>query len=195
MEINEHFFALLLRMKLINRWGLMRNTRPENLAEHSLEVAVLAHALGLIRNRRFGGRADLGRLTILALYHDVSEIYTGDLPTPVKYFSPEIKTAYKQVEEKSLERLLGYLPGDLREEYRGLLFPREEDGELRLLVKAADKLSALIKCIEEENAGNAEFKKAAAAQRDYLEGMGLPEVECFLREFLPSFRLTLDEQE
>lgn len=190
-----HFFAILSRMKLINRWGLMRNTRPENLAEHSLEVSYLSYALALIKNKRFGGNADAGRAALLALYHDVPEIFTGDLPTPVKYFNPDIVRAYKDVEKMSANRILTFLPDDLKEDYRQLLTPEEKDRELIPIVKAADKLSALIKCIEEEKAGNSEFKKAAASQEEALHLMKLPEVECFMEEFLPSYRLTLDEQE
>lgn len=191
----NHFFALLSRMKYINRWGLMRNTRPENLEEHSLEVAVFAHALAELRVTRFGGQVDTGRLVLLALYHDAAEIFTGDLPTPVKYFSSQIRGAYRTVETVSLRRLLRTLPEDLRPRYEPLLFPQPGDEELLTLIKAADRLSALVKCIEEENVGNTEFRKAAAAQAESLKAMGLPEVECFLNEFLPSFRLTLDELE
>jgi 5'-deoxynucleotidase len=182
-------------MKLINRWGLMRNTKTENLEEHSLEVAVIAHALVLLRNTRFGGSLDAGRAVMLALYHDVSEIYTGDLPTPVKYFNDEIVSAYKRVEDISLNRLLDYLPSDLKSQYADLLLRKAEDKELWTIIKTADKLSALIKCIEEEKAGNSEFKRAAVAQAEYLKGMNLPEVDCFMAEFLPSYKLTLDEQE
>lgn len=191
----SHFFALLSRMKYISRWGLMRNTRPENLEEHSLEVAVFAHALAELRNTRFGGQVDIGRLALLAIYHDAAEIFTGDLPTPVKYFNPEIRGAYQTVETVALERLLQSLPQDLQPSYRALLLPQEKDAELWQLIKAADRLSALTKCVEEEKAGNTEFKQAYAAQLRSLDAMGLPEVSCFLREFLPSFRLTLDEQE
>ncbi len=189
------FFALLSRMKYIARWGLMRNTRPENLAEHSQETALLAHALAVLRNRRFGGHADEGRAALLALYHDAAEIFTGDLPTPVKYYNDELKDAYKTVESSSLRRLLSRLPEDLRPAYAELLLPRPGDEELWRLVKAADKLSALIKCLEEEKAGNREFRSAAKAQEDALRAMHLPEADCFLREFLPPYRLTLDEQE
>lgn len=189
------FFAILSRMKLIWRWGLMRNTRQENLAEHSLDTAYIAHALSVIRNTRFGGHVDEGRVVRLAMYHDVSEIFTGDLPTPVKYFNPDIKSAYKKVERKSIERLLCYLPDDLKPAYEDVMVPKEEEKELWRIVKAADKLSALIKCLEEEKAGNGEFKKAARAQEDFLRGMKMPEADCFMKEFMPSFKLTLDEQE
>ena len=181
-------------MKLIRRWGLMRNTAPENLSEHSYDTAVLAHALCELANARFGAHLDSGRAALLGLYHDAPEIFTGDLPTPVKYFSPEIRGAYRQVEESSRHRLLSLLPDDLQAVYAPLLAPREENPRLLSIVKAADKLSALIKCIEEENAGNSEFRSAAAAQEKYLRQMALPEVDCFLREFLPAYRLSLDEQ-
>ena len=190
----SNFFAILSRMKLIRRWGLMRNTAPENLSEHSYDTAVLAHALCTLANARFGTRLDPGRAALLGLYHDAPEILTGDLPTPVKYFSPEIRGAYRQVEESSRRRLLSLLPEDLRPSYAPLLAPLEENPRLLSIVKAADKLSALIKCIEEENAGNSEFRSAAAAQESYLRRMALPEVDCFLQEFLPAYRLSLDEQ-
>lgn len=189
------FFAMLSRMKLINRWGLMRNTRPENISEHSFDVAVLAHGLCEIANARFGAHLDCGRAVLLSLYHDAAEIYTGDLPTPVKYYSPDIREAYRKVEEISQDRLLSFLPEDLRIRYRSYFHGAQEDERLLQIVKAADKLSALIKCVEEEKAGNREFVKAAAAQERYLRGMGLPEVECFLTEFLPAYRLTVDEQD
>lgn len=186
---------MLSRMKLINRWGLMRNTRKENLAEHSFDTAYIAHALAVLRNTRFGGKIDAGRVALLALYHDAAEIFTGDLPTPVKYFNSSIRGAYKEVENASLHRLLSYLPGDLKPEYEDIMIPKDEDAQLWAIVKAADKLAALIKCIEEEKASNTEFAKAAAAQEEYLKKMNLPEVDCFMREFLPAYGLTLDEQE
>lgn len=195
MGRNNQFFAVLSRMKLINRWGLMRNTRPENLSEHSFEVAVLAHALCEICNTRFGGEVDSGRVVLMGLYHDAAEIFTGDMPTPVKYFSPAMRQAYRQVEEISLLRLISCLPDDLQDRYAGLLRQDTGSEHEKQIVKAADKLSALIKCIEEENAGNSEFKKAAQSQEVYLKALGLPEVDYFLKEFLPAYRLTIDEQE
>lgn len=191
----NHFFALLSRMKYINRWGLMRNTKPENIEEHSLEVAIITHALAELKNIRFGGNINTGRIMMLAVYHDVSEIYTGDLPTPVKYFNPEIREAYKRVENYSLEKLISCLPSDLKNDYADVLIPKEQDKELWKIIKAADKLSALIKCIEEEKAGNTEFKKAANAQIESLRQMKMAEVDCFMEDFLPSYKLTLDEQE
>lgn len=191
----SNFFALLSRMKLIHRWGLMRNTRQETLSEHSFDVAVLSHALAELANARFGANYDSGRAALLALFHDASEIYTGDLPTPVKYFSSDIRDAYHRVEEISREKLVTGLPDDLRGIYRSLLSPAQADAPLLRLVKAADKLSALIKCMEEEKAGNSEFKKARAAQEESLREMQMPVVNAFMEEFLPGYALTLDEQE
>ncbi|HEX2937516.1 MAG TPA: 5'-deoxynucleotidase [Ruminiclostridium sp.] len=193
--MKNSFFAMLSRMKLINRWGLMRNTQPENIAEHSFDTAVLAHALAVIKNKRFGGKIDVSRVAMVALYHDASEIFTGDMPTPVKYFNPGIRNEYKEVEKASLKRLLSYLPDDMKDAYSDVMVPRPDEKELLQIVKAADKLSALIKCIEEDKAGNKEFRQAAAAQEKSLKEMNLPEVDCFLAEFLPAFSLTLDEQE
>jgi len=191
----SNFFAVLSRMKLINRWGLMRNTRHENLSEHSYDVAVITHALILLANTRFGAQLDVGRAVLLAMYHDAAEIFTGDMPTPVKYYNDDIRKAYHKVEEISVLRLLKLLPEDLKQSYKPLLIHTESDSRLLLTIKAADKLSALIKCIEEEKAGSSEFKKAAISQEEYLKAMHLPEVDCFLNEFLPGYRLTLDEQE
>ncbi len=191
--MSRNFYAVLSRMKYIDRWALMRNTREENLSEHSYETAVLAHALATLTNRRFGGRVDAGRCVLLALYHDASEILTGDMPTPVKYYNPAIRDAYKQVEAVAADKLLSMLPEDLREEYRPL-FGEAADMEHRL-VKAADKLSALIKCVEEERMGNREFSKARQATFEAVRALGLPAADCFLDEFLPAYELTLDEQE
>lgn len=195
--MSRHFFAVLSRMKYINRWALMRNTRQENICEHSQDVAVLAHALAVLTNRRFGGHVDAGSCVLLALYHDAPEIFTGDLPTPVKYDNPAIRDAYRQVETVSAEKLLSMLPDDLRADYRELLLSRE--GEKRYpeeyrLVKAADKLSALIKCVEELQQGNREFEQARRACEAAVRRMRLPAADCFLEEFLPAFELTLDEQ-
>ena len=190
----KHFFAMLARMKYITRWGLMRNTRPENLSEHALEVAVLAHALALIGQKRLGLPLDPNRAATLALFHDAPEILTGDLPTPVKYADPAIKSAYKQVEREAAGRLLDMLPEDLREDYRPLLMPGPADAPLRPLIKAADKLSALIKCIEEERAGNLEFRKAKESTLAAIHALDCEPAEIFLREFIPSYTLTLDEQ-
>lgn len=191
-----HFFAMLSRMKNVNRWGLMHNTRQENLCEHSFETAVIAHALAVVRNRRFGGRVDAQRAAVLALFHDATEIVTGDMPTPVKYYNPEIRSAYRGVEDVARRRLLALLPEDLRDVYRPLLGKPEgeADRELAPLVKAADKISGLIKCVEEKRMGNREFANAEDALRRSVQEMHLPEADYFLKEFLPSYSLTLDEQ-
>ncbi|MGM9552932.1 MAG: 5'-deoxynucleotidase [Faecousia sp.] len=187
------FYALLSRMRYITRWGLMRNTFSENIQEHSHMVAVLAHGLALIRRDILGLSADPERCATAALFHDASEILTGDLPTPIKYFNPEIKQAYKQVEHVSGEKLLEMLPEALRESYAPLV--HETDGTVFAIVKAADKLSAHIKCIEELKAGNSEFESAAAQTRAALEQMDLPELRWFMEHCLPAFSKNLDELE
>lgn len=186
------FFAYLSRMRYINRWGLMRNTFQENIQEHSHMVAVLAHALAVIRRDVFGGDIDPGQAAVLALYHDAPEILTGDLPTPVKYYNPEIRDAYREVETVSARRLLSMLPDALRPAYEPLLLEDPESG-YHAVVKAADKLSAYIKCVEELKAGNSEFRQAAEQTRQALEASPLPEVGYFLEHFMPGFELTLDE--
>ncbi|GHU83597.1 5'-deoxynucleotidase [Clostridia bacterium] len=187
------FFAMITRMKYINRWGLMNNTRQENLSEHSLEVAVIAHSLAVIHNVRFGGNVNTERAALLGIYHDSSEIITGDLPTPIKYYNPDIQTAYKSIEAAAQERLVKLLPEDLAPIYANILTPANEDTELLKFIKAADKLSALIKCIEELRMGNKEFSKAENSTRKALEAMSLPEVNVFMQELLPAFELTLDD--
>ena len=187
------FFAMLSRMKNIRRWALMRNTRSENICEHSHEVAVIAHALALITNRHYGGNVDAEKCVMLAVYHDVPEILTGDMPTPVKYYNPAIRDAYKHVERVASDKLLGMLPPELRGTYEGLL--NVADDEVEVLIKAADKLSAWIKCIEELKAGNLEFRAAAVQTEQALDEYHLPEVAFFKEHFMDSFRLTLDEME
>jgi 5'-deoxynucleotidase len=189
----SHFFAYLGRMKFIRRWGLMHTTYPENVEEHSLRVALIAHALAVIRNRLFDGGVSPERAATLALYHDAGEVLTGDLPAPVKYFNPEIHRAYRGLEAAAAEKLLAMVPEELREDYRSLLFAEEADRLHRELVKAADKLCAYIKCLEELAAGNQEFSKAEKALRASVEAIDRPEVRHFLDTFVPSFRLTLDE--
>lgn len=192
-----HFFATVSRMKYINRWALMRNSRMEDLSEHSLEVAMIAHALCMIGNVRYGKHLNGERAAVIALYHDASEIITGDLPTPVKYYSEEIRDAYKNVESLAEDQLLEELPDDLKEIYRSILKAdtSQEDRLLRRYVKAADKLSALIKCIEEESAGNTEFKTAKISTEESLKEMipEIPEINDFITEFLSSYGSTLDE--
>ncbi len=189
------FFAMLFRMKYINRWGLMRNTRWENLSEHSLETAMLAHILAVIGNRRLKRQYPLEHIVLHALYHDCSEILTGDLPTPVKYDNPALHGSYKDVERAACDRLASLLPSDLRDDVAPYLSGDRLDADSRRLVKAADRLSALIKCIEEEKAGNREFSQAKKATESALSAMNMPEVSIFLSEFLPAFSLTLDELE
>lgn len=194
--MNNEFYAIISRMKYIDRWALMRNTEAENLMQHSYEVAVLAHALCVLGNTRCGMALDADRAAVIALYHDCSEILTGDMPTPVKYYSDEIRDAYKNVEHIATEKLLDMLPEDLRPAYTDALQPAAETEEEKLLlrvVKAADKLSALIKCIEEQKAGNREFDKAYDATLRSLHAMELGPVELFLKEFLEPYSLTLDQ--
>lgn len=188
----NEFYALMGRMRYITRWGLMRNTFSENISEHSHMTAVLAHALALIRRDILNLPApDPDRCAVAALYHDASEILTGDLPTPIKYYNPDIKHAYKQIESVSCEKLLGLLPEELRESYRPLL--HESDPGVARIVKAADKLSAYIKCVEELKAGNREFEAAARQTREALTEMHLPCLDYFIAHFLDAFQLTLDE--
>ena len=185
-----NFFAYMARMKYITRWSLMRNSVSENIQEHSHMVAVLAHALAVIRREVFGGIADPEACACEALFHDATEIFTGDLPTPIKYFDPEIRSAYHRVEDAAAEKLLDLLPEELRGAYEPLL--REEDGEVRTLVKAADKLAAYLKCREELAAGNSEFADAERETLALLRAMALPEVDWFLENFAGAFGLTLD---
>lgn len=186
------FFAMLSRMKYINRWSLMRNARHENLSEHSMETAVIAHALVVIHNRRFGGSLNAERAALLGLYHDAPESLTGDMPTPVKYHSEELRKAYKSVEDNACRTLMNMLPQDLYAEYEPFFFPSTEDAPLWKFIKAADKICALIKCIEEQKAGNTDFDKAALSVRK-SEALELPEAQCFLAEFLPAYSKTLDD--
>ena len=189
--MKSHFFAYIARMRFIQRWALMRNTAAENVQEHSHQVAVLAHALAVIRNEKFGGQVDPGSVAVTALYHDASEILTGDMPTPIKYDNPAIRKAYKDVEAVAEGKLVDFLPEELRGAYRDIITP--VDAGIEQLVKAADKLSAHIKCLEELKAGNNEFREAAAQTRRALEQYDLPEVQYFMDTFLDSFSLTLDE--
>ena len=195
----SHFLAILSRMKYIERWSLMRSSRPENLSEHSLEVALIAHMLCVLGNARHGRTLNAERAALVALYHDASEIVTGDLPTPVKYHDGAIRDAYKAVERSAEERLMGTLPSDLRPALADVLWgsyePSEDEAYLRRLVKAADKISALIKCVEEARSGNSEFTSAEQSCRTAVDEMAaeLPEVADFMREFFPSYGATLDE--
>ena len=189
--MKSHFLAYVSRMRFIQRWALMRNTAQENVQEHSHQVAVLAHALAVIRNEKFGGNVDAGQVAVAALYHDASEILTGDMPTPIKYDNPAIRKAYKDVEAVAEQKLLAMLPEELHRVYAPVI--TGPGGEVEQLVKAADKLSAYIKCVEELKAGNNEFREAAGQTRKALEAYDLPEVAYFLETFMDSFSLTLDE--
>ncbi len=189
--MQNHFFAMMSRMKNIYRWGLMRNTRRENLSEHSLEVAQIAHALAIINKKRFGGEADPNFTAVVAMYHDTSEIITGDMPTPIKYYNSDIKKAYKQIEAAAEKELLSMMPEDFKSEFLSVYNP---DNLTLKLVKAADKISALIKCTEEINMGNREFVVAEKTIKEAIHNLNMPEAEVFLEEFMPSFSLSLDEQ-
>ena len=191
MADEHNFFALISRMKYIDRWALMRNTETENIQEHSHQVAVLAHALALIANQRFGAQLDPGRMAVAALYHDATAIITGDMPTPVKYYNSTLRDSYKQVEAAAADRLLSMLPLELRPEFEPYL--RESDPEIHAYVKAADKLSAYLKCVEEVKAGNSEFRLAKEQTWAALMDKPLPALQYFIDQFLPSFELTLDE--
>lgn len=188
--MKSHFYAMLSRMKNIYRWGLMRNTRRENLSEHSLEVALIAHALAIIKNRRLGGNVDANTVATAAMFHDTSEIITGDMPTPIKYYNADIKSAYKNIEAVAKDRLVGLLPEDLKQDYISLYSPDEETEKI---IKAADKISALIKCIEETLSGNREFEAAKESTYTAIKNMNLPEADIFLNEFIDSFYLQIDD--
>ena len=191
--MQHRFFALISRMRYIGRWGLMRNTFQENIQEHSHMVAVLAHGLAMIQRDILGQPADPDRCATAALFHDASEILTGDLPTPIKYYNPTIRRAYKEIEAISCQKLLSLLPEELQPGYAPLL--QEADEEVRVIVKAADKLSAYIKCVEELKAGNLEFESAARQTEESLRAMQLPCLDWFMAHCLDSFRLNLDELE
>ncbi len=196
MEVQFNFYAYLSRMKYINRWGLMRNTVTENIQEHSLQVAMLAHGLTLIYNRlRKEGEPELSpeRACVYGVFHDANEIITGDLPTPIKYFNPAIKENYHQIEDISKEKLLSMLPEEMTDTYKNILFYEDEDALYFPIVKAADRLSAYIKCEEEVKAGNGEFVKARESVLESLRGMKLPALDYFMEHFMDAFSLTLDE--
>ena len=185
------FFAYLSRLKLIRRWSLMRNTVPENDAEHSLQVAMIAHAIAVIARDRYGKQVNPEHVLSLAVYHDATEVMTGDLPTPVKYHNDELRGAYHRLESLSADRLLALLPEDLQPAFTPYM--TQESGYEHTLVKAADRISAYIKCMEEQRAGNREFDYAAENVRKSIASIDLPEVRDFLTDFLPAFDMTLDE--
>ena len=193
MKKDYAFFAMMSRLKYINRWALMRNSREENLSEHSLEVAMLSHALCTIGNKRFGKTLNADRAALIGLYHDATEIITGDMPTPVKYFNSNIKSVYQEIEHTACGKLLSILPEDLRGEYEKIFEPTDEYKYEKALVKAADKLSAYIKCLDEKKAGNNEFLQAEKATFKAVKELNLEEVEVFMKEFMPAYSRTLDE--
>ena len=188
--MSSHFYSMLSRMKYIERWALMRNTQKENLSEHSLETAFIAHALAVIKNRRLGGNVNAERVALIAMFHDTTEILTGDLSTPIKYYSDDIRNVYKKIETVAGTQLTELLPEDLREDFINIYNCNDE--EINKIIKAADKISALIKCVCEKNAGNNEFLAAEKATRASIEGMRLPEADIFLAEFMESFTQPLD---
>ncbi len=187
----KKFFAYLNRMKNIKRWQLMRVSMEENIMEHTSQVVILAHALALINNKIFGGDVDVNKTVLLAQYHEVGEVITGDLPTPIKYFNPEIQAAYKDLEANACARILNMLPDVLKEEYQKYVLP--EDCRETVFVKYADKLAAYLKCIDELKVGNSEFKKAKSTIEKDLKSYKSKEIDYFLKEFAPAYELTLDE--
>jgi len=189
----SNFCAMMSRMKYIDRWALMRNSCTENICEHSLEVAMITHMLCVIGNKRFGKTLDTGKAALIGMYHDTTEIITGDMPTPVKYYNETIQEVFHKIEDAAAGTLLAMLPEDLRDEFHSLYFKQEEDLYLWRLVKAADKFSALIKCMEEQKAGNKEFDSAFLSTKASIVAMELPEADCFMEEFIPAYNKNLDE--
>ena len=189
--MSSHFFALMARMKYIERWGLMRSLQKENIQEHSLQTAMVAHALALIANRYFDKNYDADHVAVTAMYHEASEILTGDLPTPIKYYNPEIKTAYKYIEGVAIEKILDLLPEELRGDYAPVL--KMEEPEEKKLVKYADRICAYLKCVEEVKAGNREFDDAMTAIKKDLDAIEAPEVRYFMENFASGFAMTLDQ--
>ncbi len=192
-KAKNSFFAVFFRQKYINRWGLMRNVTNENLSTHAAEVSCIAHALAVIGNTYFNKNYNCDRVALLALYHDMPEVFTGDLPTPVKYANETLRQCYSNLENEAIEQLISRLPEEMRGEYSGLVSISPEDAELKKLVKCADKLCALIKCIEEEKSGNSDFSSARISTENSLKNMDSQELDYFMKNFLPAFSGTLDE--
>lgn len=190
---HSHFFAYLSRMKLINRWPLMRNVQMENISEHSLQVAFVAHALALIKNKKFAGRVNPERIALIAMFHDAGEVLTGDLPTPIKYYNPEIAREYKKIEKIAEQKLVSMLPPEFQDDYRVLIDSDSLDPDEQHIVKQADALCAYLKCIEELSAGNNEFKLAKKRLKKTLRDRHSEEMDYFMNVFVPSFHLSLDE--
>lgn len=191
--MKSHFYAYISKLRWLRRWGLKRNTVTENVMEHSWEVATIAHALALIKNRYFGGNLDVNAIVVAAMYHDCSEVITGDLPSPIKYHTREITKAYKAIERQAEQELLNLLPEDLREDYRSVIIEENIPDDQRLIIKAADTIAAYIKCRTEVAAGNREFSKAEEAVKNRLHNLNQPEVVYFIDTFVGSYALTLDE--
>ena len=191
--VKSHFFAHLSRMKLINRWPLMRNVRTENVQEHSLQVAMVAHALALIRNKYFGGQLDPYRIATIAMFHDVSEVITGDLPTPVKYSNPVIREEYKKIEELAEQKLINMAPAEFKQDYAELIDHHQHSSDEAFIVKAADVICAYLKTLEELSAGNKEFGLAKKRLDRILKDYHSDEVNYFMKAYVPSFTLSLDE--
>lgn len=191
--MENNFYAMMSRMKYIERWALMRNSRPENVSEHTLEVSILAHALAVIGNKRLNKNLNGERAALIALFHDSTEIITGDMPTPIKYYNGNIQGAFKEIEAEAARRLLSMLPEDFKEDYESIFFPKQEEEYIWKLVKAADKLSALIKCIQEEKAGNTEFSSAKESITEAIKELQVKEAEIFMGEFMVSYYKNLDE--
>ena len=189
----NHFFAYMARMKYIKRWSLMKNTGEENIQEHSLQTAMIAHCLAVIKNKLYNGNVNEEKVALMAMYHEAGEVITGDLPTPIKYYDPDIKKAYKNIEAEAEKRLIATLPDELRDIYTPLV--SQENCPERVLVKNADKIGAYLKCLEELRGGNAEFAKAANTIKRDIDNINTPEVVYFMEKFVPSFELTLDEME
>ncbi len=189
----SHFFAYLARMTLIQRWPLMRSVTTENISEHSLQVAFVAHALALIKNKKFGGECNPERIALLSMFHDCSEVITGDLPTPIKYYNPTIAEEYKKIELAAEQRLLGLLPEEFRDDYAPLIDSEKINSDEYAIVKQADSICAYLKCLEELNAGNHEFTQAKKRLRETLDARSTPEMQYFLETFAQSFTLTLDD--
>ena len=190
--MEHHFFAYINRMKFIQRWGLMRNTMPENDMEHALQAAMIAHAIAVIGNQRYGRGYNAEYIMALAMYHDASEVITGDLPTPIKHHNPAIKAEYNKLETIAAQKLISMLPPDLREYYTPLIAHDETTGEWKI-IKAADRICAYIKCLEERKSGNLEFESARKSVKKFLDQVDLPEVQDFMSQCVPGFAMTLDE--
>lgn len=190
---NNSFFAVFFRQKYINRWGLMRNVTNENLSTHAAEVSCIAHALAVIGNTYFNKNYNCERVALLALYHDMPEVFTGDLPTPVKYANEALRNCYGKLEDQAIEQLIKRLPDEMKSDYDALFKISPEEQDLKKLIKSADKLCALIKCIEEEKSGNSDFSSARKSTEDSLKAMDCEELRYFMDNFLPAFSGTLDE--